>query len=100
MSTLSPTTKFESLNWVATSPLPRDQTQSQRLHEPTFRRYTTDPITGHDSVYFMNNPYLTDGDLTIYFDDESSRKAYQKIPFDHPNQVLPYPASDEDDRGG
>lgn len=100
MSTLSHTLKFESVNWIASSPLPRDQTQSQRLHEPTFRKFTTDPMTGHDNAYFMNHPSITDGNLTIYFDTEETRKAYQDMPLNHPNEHLPYPASDEDDRGG
>jgi hypothetical protein len=67
MST-SPNLNYESLNWVAGSPLPRDRTQSQRL--------------------------------TIYFDTEETRKAYKEMPIDHPNEHLPFPASDEDDRGG
>jgi len=100
MSILSPNLKFESLNWVASSPQPRDRTQSHRLHEPTFRICTTDPMTGHDNAYFMNHPSITDGNLTIYFDTEATRKAYEEIPLDHPNEHLPFPASDEDDRGG
>lgn len=100
MSTLQPTLNFESLNWVATSPLPRDQTQSQRLHEPTYRRCTTDPMTGHDNLYYMDHPFVTEGDLIIYFDSEDTRKAYLDIPLDHPNGHLPFPATDDDDRGG
>ena len=74
MSTLSlpqatPDIKFESLNWLATDPLPRDQTQSQRLHEPEHPVTTIDP-------------------------------AYQDTPINHPNLHLPYPAADDDDRGG
>ena len=75
MSTLSlfqatPAIKFEFLNWLATDPLPRDQTQSQRLHEPEHLiRTSIDP-------------------------------AYQDTPINHPNLRLPYPATDNDDRGG
>jgi hypothetical protein len=75
MSTLSlsqatPAIKFEFLNWLATDPLPRDQTQSPRLHEPKHPIVTT------------INP------------------SYQDTPINHPNLRLPYPATDDDDRGG
>jgi hypothetical protein len=100
MHALHPTIKFEFLNWVATDPLPRDQTQSRLLHEPTYRVCTTDPMTGHDIEDVTGHPSILNGNLTIYFDTEETRKAYQKIPLNHPNEHLPYPASDEDDRGG
>ena len=75
MSTLSlsqaaPAIKFEFLNWLATDPLPRDQIQSRRLHEPEHLIITTiDPT-------------------------------YRDTPINHPNLRLPYPATDDDDRGG
>jgi hypothetical protein len=65
----TPAIKFEYLNWLATDPLPRDQTQSHRLHAPEHVITTIDP-------------------------------AYQDTPLNHPNLRLPYPATDEDDRGG
>ena len=64
-----PAIKFEYLNWLATDPLARDQTQSHRLHEPAHLTSTIDP-------------------------------AYQDTPLNHPNLRLPYPAADDDDRGG
>ncbi len=64
-----PAIKFEYLNWLATDPLPRDQTQSHRLHEPEHLVTTIDP-------------------------------AYQDTPLNRPNLRLPYPGTDEDDRGG
>jgi hypothetical protein len=74
MLTLSPSQatsaiKFECLNWLATDPLPRDQAQSQRLHEPEHPNTTIDP-------------------------------GYRDTPLDHPSLRLPYPATDDDDRGG
>ena len=42
----APGLKFESLNWVAADPMPRDQEQSHRLHEPEHRITTIDPMTG------------------------------------------------------
>ena len=68
-SRTTPAIKFEYLNWLAIDPLPRDQTQSQRLHEPEHPITTIDPV-------------------------------YQGTPLNHPNLRLPYPATDNDDRGG
>lgn len=95
-----PAIKFESLNWVATGPLPRDMTQSSRLHEPNFRISTTDPMTSHDIEDVTGHPSLVDGDLTMYFDTEATRKAFLEMPLNHPNHCLPFAATDEDDRGG
>lgn len=99
-SRTSPTIKFGYLNWLGTDPLPRDQTQSHRLHEPEHRISTIDPMTGRDIEDVTSHPSLVDGNLTIYFETEASRKAYQDMPLDHPNPRLPYPATTEDDRGG
>lgn len=65
----TPAIKFGALNWLAADPLPRDQTQSHRLHEPEHLINTIDP-------------------------------AFQDMPLNHPNLRLPYPAADDDDRGG
>ena len=40
------------------------------------------------------------GNLTIYFETEENCLAYKAIPFDHPNLRLPFPAAEDDDRGG
>ena len=96
----APAIKFESANWIASSPIPRDQTQSHRLHEPERRIDTIDPMTGNDIVDFANHPFLKDGNLPIYFETEQTRKAFLDLPIDHPNRCLPFPATDEDDRGG
>lgn len=99
-SRTNPTIKFEYLNWVGTDPLPRDQTQSRRLHEPEHLINTIDPMTGHDIEDVTSHPSLEDGNLTIYFETEASRKAYQGMPLNHPNLRLPYQSADHDDRGG
>lgn len=96
----TPVIKFEQLNWVATEAMPRDQSQSNRLHEPKFRICTTDPITGHEVDDIAHHPSLVDGNMTMYFETEKSRKAYQDMPLNHPYLHLPYPAADDDDRGG
>jgi hypothetical protein len=105
MFTLSPSQRtpalsFDSLNWVAPAPLPRDQTQSRRLHEPEHLINTIDPMTGHDIKDVTGHPSLEDGNLTVYFETEASRKLYQDMPLNHPSLHLPYHATDEDDRGG
>jgi hypothetical protein len=105
MSSLSPThttpaIRFECLNWIAADPLPRDKTQSHRLHEPDHRINTIDPMTGNDIVNVTSHPSLVHGNLTMYFETDGTRKAYLDMPLDHPNLHLPYPAADSDDRGG
>ena len=105
MFTLSPSRKvpafkMENLNWVATDPLSRDQIQSHRLHEPEHLINTIDPMTGLDIEDVTSHPSLVDGNLTVYFETEANRKAYQDLPLNHPNLHLPYQATDEDDRGG
>jgi hypothetical protein len=95
-----PAIKFEFLNWLATDPLPRDQTQSHRLHEPEHLINTIDPMTGNDIEDVTSHPSMVDGNLTIYFETEASRNSYQVMPINHPNLRLPYPDADDHDRGG
>lgn len=99
-SKTTPAIKFEYLNWVASDPMPRDQLQSHRLHEPEHLINTIDPMTGEDIENVTSHPHLEDGNLTIYFETEATRKAYLDMPLNHPNLCLPYPATDDDDRGG
>ena len=94
MSTLSPiqstpAIRFEDLHWVASDPLPRDQTQSQRLHEPEHRINTIDPMTGNDIENVTSHPSLVDGSQTRYFKTDGNRKSYLDMPLDHPNLHLP-----------
>jgi YHS domain-containing protein len=91
---------LQHFDWRPTETLQRDKEQSNLLHEPKFRIMTTDPISGHDVDDYMSHCSLLDGNLTIYFDTEENCKEYKSMPFDHPNQHLPFPATDEDDRGG
>jgi len=105
MSTVShtktaPAIKFEDLNWIDSAALPRDQAQSHRLHEPVHRINTIDPMTGNDIENVTSHPSLEDGELTIYFETDSTRKVYLNMPLDHQNLHLPYPAADNDGRGG
>ncbi len=79
---------FDSLDYVATDPLPRDRTQSQRLHQPEQMISTIDPITGRDIDDPEGLPYIIDGNLVICFESEETRREYLDMPLDHP---LPLP---------
>jgi len=80
--------------------LERDKTQSDRLHEPEHRMNTIDPMSGRDIKNVTARPSMVDGNLTMYFESEKTKKAFLKIPIDHPNLHLPFPATASDDRGG
>jgi hypothetical protein len=96
----SPPIRFEELNWVATSALPRDREQSKRLHEPDHLIGTIDPMTGRDIIDVHSHPSLVDGNLTIYFESEETRAAFRQMPLNHPYEhALGNPAADMD-RGG
>ena len=95
-----PAIRFEDLNWVATSPLPRDREQSHRLHEPEHLTGTIDPITGHDIDDLKNHPYLNDGKLTIYFESEETMEQCLETPLNHPFEHSLGRTPDDADRGG
>jgi len=92
--------KFEYLNRVGSDPLTRDQTQGHRLHQPEHRINTIDPMTGDDIDDVTHHPSPEDGDLTVYSKSEATRVSDVDIPLDHPSARLPFPASDNGDRGG
>ena len=75
---------FESLNWVGDIPLPRDQEQSHRLHEPDHLINTIDPITGNDITDVAGHPHIEDGNLTIYFESEQTMLEFLNTPVNHP----------------
>lgn len=75
---------FDSLAFVGTDPLARDQSQSGRLHEPGLMISTIDPITGRDIDNLEGHPYVVDGDMVMYFETEETRQAYLDTPVDHP----------------
>ena len=91
---------FDNLNWVAADPLPRDKEQSHRLHEPDHLINTIDPITGRDIDDVSGHPSIVDGNLTIYFESEKSRKTYQEMPINHPCSRSTGKPSADMDRGG
>jgi hypothetical protein len=91
---------FENLNWVTSEILPRDREQSHRLHEPDHLVNTIDPITSRDIKDLAGHPSIVDGNLTIYFESEATRRAYQETPIDHPCERLPENFPADIDRGG
>ena len=105
MNTPTPTSqhhaiRFEDLNWVATGPLQRDKEQSHRLHEPDHLVNTIDPMTGRDIWNLGAHPSLVDGNLTIYFESEESKNAFEKMHLNHPYSHWRGEPSVEIDRGG
>ena len=96
----APVIRFEDLNWVATTPLARDQGQSHRLHEPDHLIGTIDPITGNDIGDVRGHPSLVDGNLTIYFESEETKTEYEHTPVNHPYEHSVGNPSDDIDRGG
>jgi hypothetical protein len=96
----TPGAKQDILQARSNDALPRDKGQSQHLHEPTLRSSHIDPMTGADIDNLEGHPSLVDGNLTMHFETEETRKEYQELPINHPIETLPYPVSEDDDRGG
>ena len=71
---------------------------------PYFHRIErTDPITGHTIEDYQEHPSVQEGDshdgLTIYFDSESSKSAYEAIAVERPEQGLRHTMSNDVDEG-
>lgn len=96
----TPGISFNELNWVGTTPLPRDQEQSHRLHEPNYLIGTIDPVNGHDIVDVKSHPSLADGNLTIYFESEETRQEFLETPVNHPFEHSLGKLPEDQDRGG
>jgi len=84
----------DSLNYVATDPMPRDQAQSRRLHEPTQMMTTIDPIAGRDIEHRAGQPCIVDGNVVMYFESEQTRRAYLDTPLDHPLRLPDNPTEE------
>jgi YHS domain-containing protein len=86
-------------NYVATDALARDLTQSRRLHEPEQILSSTDPISGREIDDLTGHPYLVDGNVTIYFETEATRKEFMNMPIDHPFHLVDNPTGEGYDEG-
>ena len=96
----APPIQLEKLNWVASSALPRDREQSNRLHEPDHLIGTIDPMTGQDIIDVMGHPSIVDGKLTIYFETEETKAEFIEMPLNHPYQQSLGKTTADMDRGG
>lgn len=90
---------FNVANYVGTDPLPRDQTQSHRLHEPAQIVTSIDPISGRDIEDPSGHPYIVDGNVTMYFESEETRLEYLDTPIDHPFHLVDNPTGEGYDEG-
>jgi YHS domain-containing protein len=90
---------FNMANYTNTDPLPRDQTPSLRLHEPTQMLSYIDPITGREIEDLSGHPYIVDGNITMYFESEETRQAYLDTPIDHPFHLVDNPTDEGYDEG-
>ena len=90
---------FNVANYVATDPLPRDQTQSSRLHEPAQMLTYIDPITGRGIEDLAGHPFIVDGNVTMYFESEQTRQEYLDMPIDHPFHLVDNPTDEGYDEG-
>lgn len=88
-----------AVNYVATDPLERDQTQTRRLHEPEQILSSTDPITGREIDDLSGHPYLVDGNVTMYFETEATRQEFIEMPIDHPFHLVDNPTDEGYDEG-
>lgn len=86
-------------NYIATDPMQRDQTQSARLHEPAQILSSTDPMTGLEIDDLSGHPYLVDGNVTIYFESEATRREFMEMPIDHPFHLVDNPTDEGYDEG-
>jgi hypothetical protein len=90
---------YDALNYVGTDPLPRDQTQSVRLHEPEQILTSIDPITGREIEDLAGHPYIVDGNVVMYFESERTRNVYLAYPKDHPFRLVDNPTGEGYDEG-
>lgn len=90
---------MESLNWSDSDFLPRDQNQSNRLHEPNLMISSVDPMTGVEIVDLSGHPYIVDGNMVIYFENDATKQEYQDMPIDHPFHLVDNPDEDGEAEG-
>ena len=75
----------------------------EAIHPHFHRQERTDPITGHTLADTTGHPWVQEGDpdegLRIYFDSEESKRHYEAIQTEHPEQGLPRTLSNDVDEG-
>lgn len=90
---------MDSQNWHAGDNLARDREQSTLLHEPNFIISRVDPISGVTIDDVAGHPSIQDGNVTIYFENETTRQAYQDLPMDHPLRLADNPNEEGEAEG-
>jgi len=75
----------------------------ESIHPHFHRQERTDPITGHTLTDTAGQPWVQEGDpedgLRIYFESEESRRSYEAIPTERPEQDLGRTLSNDVDEG-
>jgi hypothetical protein len=95
----SPPIRFEELNRVASSALPRDREQSHRLHEPAHLIGTIDLMTGQNIIDVTGSPSLVDVNLIIHFESEKTKVEFKQMPLNQHYQHAFGEPVDDIDRG-
>lgn len=90
---------IESLNWRAMDHLPRDCDQSHRLHEPNLMISSVDPMTGEEINDLSGHPYIVDGNMVIYFENDATRQTFRDMPIDHPFHLIDNPYEEGEAEG-
>ena len=90
---------LDSQNWQAEDNLARDRAQSNHLHEPNFIVSRVDPISGVTIEDVAGHPSIQNGNVTIYFENETTRQVYQDLPLDHPLRLADNPYEEGEAEG-
>lgn len=90
---------FGAAGWLAADALERDRAPSARLHEPEHIMSRTDPMTGREITDVAGHPFLVDGNLTIWFESEQTRRDFVEMPTDHPFRLVDDPHGEGYDEG-
>lgn len=73
--------------------LQRDQEPGHNLHEPQSLVSTIDPTSGKNVGNVEGKPSLVDGNLTMYFESDQTRRAYRE---EQKNHTLDLPDNKEE----
>lgn len=65
----------------------------------SLRLSTIDPITRREIDDVTGHPFVIDGDLTIYFESETTRRTFLNIPTDHLFRLIDNPVDEGYDEG-
>jgi len=92
-----PAITYNLLKSLSQAGLKRGKLQSSRLHLPTYRKSTINPMTSEGLKVKDDKLCMIDANLSVCFATVASRKAYQGLPTNSPNSRLPFTAANDDD---